>query len=32
MYVKMLDLWADADPGLQPLEDVRRAIERLGKR
>ena len=31
MYEKMLDLWADADPGLQPLEDVRRAIKRLGK-
>lgn len=31
MYQKMLDLWADADPGLQPLEDVRRAIKRLGK-
>jgi tetratricopeptide (TPR) repeat protein len=31
MYEKMLELWANADPGLQPLEDVRRAIKRFGQ-
>jgi tetratricopeptide (TPR) repeat protein len=30
MYQKMLDLWADADFGLQPLTDVRRVMARLG--
>ena len=29
MYAKMLDLWADADPDLQPLEEVRSAVKRL---
>jgi hypothetical protein len=31
MYLQMIELWADADPSVRPLEEVRQALNRIGK-